>query len=100
MNQSDIDHGKGQRFIVDMLRPIICADCMAKLERRFEETTNKRAPWATESPADSPASPVQQLKAEIAEVVRYLEDNHPSSEFGPNHIISHVLRTLRQLSAV
>lgn len=43
---------------------------------------------------------VQQLKAEIAEVVRYLEDNHPSSEFGPNHIISHVLGTLRQLSAV
>ena len=42
----------------------------------------------------------QQLKAEIAEVVRYLEDNHQSSEFGPNHIISHVLGTLRQLSAV
>lgn len=49
---------------------------------------------------ESPNTDVQQLKAEIAEVVRYLEDNHPSSEFGPNHIISHVLGTLRQLSAV
>ncbi len=42
----------------------------------------------------------KQLKAEISEVVKYLENNHPSSEFGPNHIISHVLGTLQRLSAV
>lgn len=43
----------------------------------------------------------EDVKAKIAEVVLYLENNYPLPEFGPksNHIISHVLGTLRQLSA-
>lgn len=49
--------------------------------------------------AQSGEAPVQQLKAEIAEVRKYIE-NMRSSKMSAESILNHVDGTLRQLSAV
>lgn len=54
---------------------------------------------AEESPADSPASPVQQLKAEITALATELQDFNDSriSSYGR---LTEIVEKLRQLSAV